>query len=358
MTTKNSEYKSLRDISWDVPEPEYRENPALSYSTLSRYEKNGRFDSLSKLYEKLETPSLTFGQMVDTIITDGMDEFNNKFLVVDNNLDSDTAAIIKEIHNQYCEFVKEFSELPVDWVGDTAKSMGFWPADKWSNEARYKGLMKKGNIAEYWDILNASKDKYVISVDTYNKGLACVEALKTSDATKWYFGDDNNDGLERLYQLKFKTNINGVDYRVMADEIIVCHEEKWIRMIDLKSSHNLEWNFFKSFIDFNYHIQARLYAKVLSEVIKNDDYFKDFKILDYHFIVVNNNTMTPCPLVWEYNDTFKRGTLTYGKNNQIVCRDPLEIGQELNKYLTDPQTVPFDISLTQPNNITMKLKEL
>lgn len=52
--------KSLKDISWNVSEETYRADPALSYSTLARYEREG-FNNLDKLFDRLETPSLTFG---------------------------------------------------------------------------------------------------------------------------------------------------------------------------------------------------------------------------------------------------------------------------------------------------------
>lgn len=51
------ERKSLRDISWQVDEPTYRADPALSYSTLARYEREG-FNNLDKLFDRIETPSL------------------------------------------------------------------------------------------------------------------------------------------------------------------------------------------------------------------------------------------------------------------------------------------------------------
>ena len=68
--------KSLKDISWDVTEEVYREDPALSYSTLARYEREG-FNNLSKLFNRIETPSLTFGSAVDSIITGGQEEFDD-----------------------------------------------------------------------------------------------------------------------------------------------------------------------------------------------------------------------------------------------------------------------------------------
>ena len=76
------EKKSLREISWQVSEEEYRADPALSYSTLARYEREG-FNNLDKLFERIETPSLTFGSAVDSIITGGQSEFDERFLVAE-----------------------------------------------------------------------------------------------------------------------------------------------------------------------------------------------------------------------------------------------------------------------------------
>ena len=67
--------KEFKAISWLVPESEYREDKALSYSTLSTYEKGG-FYAISTLSEKKESPSLLLGSIVDCIITDGENAFN------------------------------------------------------------------------------------------------------------------------------------------------------------------------------------------------------------------------------------------------------------------------------------------
>ena len=52
--------KSLKDVSWLVSEDTYRQDSALSYSTLAKYERGG-FNSLSTLFDKVESPSLLFG---------------------------------------------------------------------------------------------------------------------------------------------------------------------------------------------------------------------------------------------------------------------------------------------------------
>ena len=78
-----------------------------------------------------------------------------------------------------------------------------------------------------------------------------------------------------------------------------------------------------------------------------DDYFKDFKLLDYRFIVVNNID-NPVPLVWEFGKTKDVGTITLGYKEY---RDPEAIGEELTYYLKESPKVPRGISIDKTNSI-------
>ena len=75
-----------------------------------------------------------------------------------------------------------------------------------------------------------------------------------------------------------------------------------------------------------YMIQARLYWRLLRATMDEDDYFKDFKLEDYRFIVVNKESLTP--LVWEFEDTAKMGALYYGKD-----RTDIVIGRKCFVYV-------------------------
>ena len=80
-----------------------------------------------------------------------------------------------------------------------------------------------------------------------------------------------------------------------------------------------------------------------------DEYFKDFKLLDYEFIVVNRKTLVP--LVWKCPFTQAEGTLSLGKNNQIVLRSPFEIGEELSYYLNEKPIIPNGINWDKSNDL-------
>lgn len=346
--------KNLKDISWDVPESEYRQDPALSYSTLAKFERGG-FSSLAHLFDKVDSSSLTFGSAVDSIITGGMKEFNERFKVCDFSITDGGVSVCKLLASKYGDTYKEFGDIPEDIVSAVAQEAGFWKDPKWDKK-RYSEVLKTGNVNLFYESL-VNSDLTIIDRKTYDDVLNSVRALKSSDSTRFYFADNSPfDEIERYYQLKFKATLNGIDYRIMADLIMVDHKNKTIQMIDLKTSGHNEWDFYKSFVDWGYNWQARLYSRVFKANIKNDEYFKDFTMLPYLFIVVNRNSLTP--LVWRYEDTFKEGTLTYGKNNTIEMRDPEEIGRDLHKYLTDNPKVPIGITTDSPNSITQYLSSL
>ena len=336
--------KELYDISWQVDEPTYRADPALSYSTLSTYEYLG-FNGLDNLFDKKDTPSLTLGSVVDTIITGGTDEFNRLYAVIDINLTDGGMDTCKQLLSMHLPF-NDFNEIPESIVSQAAKTAGFWQSDKW-DKRRYSEVLKTGNVAEYYNAQRQS-DKTIISTETYQDALNMVNALRESPATAKYFaGNDEMSPVRRYYQLKFKLSYNGVNYRNMADLIVVNYENKTIIPVDLKTSSSPEWDFEKSFVKWHYYIQARLYWRIIEANLLKDDYFKDFTLCPYRFIVVNKSTLTP--LVWEFPLTQSVGKLITEDGKEI--RDPFDIGEELQGYLNLRPKVPNGINMNGINTI-------
>lgn len=346
--------KSLRDISWQVSEEEYRADPALSYSTLARYEREG-FNNLDKLFDRIETPSLTFGSAVDSIITGGQKEFDERFMVAEfPSIPDSIVKIIKSLYKQYAGTYRSLLNIPDNSIIRETEDQNYQM--NWKPETRAKVIREKGT--DYYNLLFVAGDRCIIDTQTYQDVVNAVKALKESKSTQLYFADDNpfEPDIERLYQLKFKGEFGGITYRNMADLIIVNHKEKWVKPVDLKTSSHTEWDFYKSFVDWRYDIQARLYWAIIRQNMDKDGYFKDFKLLDYDFIVVNRRTLVP--LVWTCPFTQAAGKLKFGKNGQIEMRSPFVIGEELNSYLTSRPKVPIGISETGTNDLRDWLNEL
>lgn len=345
--------KSLYDISWQVSEEKYRADKALSYSTLARYEREG-FNNLDKLFDRVETPSLTFGSAVDSIITGGQNEFDERFMVAEfPSIPDSIIKIVKSLYKQYAGENRSLLDISDNSIIRETESQGYQM--NWKPETRAKVIKEKGS--EYYNLLFVAGDRCILDTKTYQDVCNAVRALKESESTKFYFAEDNPfDDIERFYQLKFKGEFDGITYRNMADLIIVNHKEKWVKPVDLKTSSHTEWDFYKSFVDWRYDIQARLYWAIIRQNMDKDEYFKDFKLLDYDFIVVNRRTLTP--LVWTCSFTQVLGTLTFGEGGHIKYRSPFEIGEELHYYLSSRPKVPKGISDTGANDLKEWLNKL
>lgn len=331
--------KSLKEISWEVPEDIYRQDPALSYSTLARYEREG-FSKVDHLFDKVESPSLLLGSIVDCLITDGQEEFDRRFLVAEFPAIPDSIiTIVKDIFSTYSEVYTSLSNIPDDYIITFAQKYNYQP--NWRPETRAKVIREKGS--EYYNLLYLSTDKTIVDTETYKVATDMVDALKNSPITGSYFSPDNpfDDTIGKYYQLKFKATLHNVDYRCMADLITVNYKDKIIYPIDLKTSFKHEYEFYKSFIDWNYQIQARLYWRIIRNNLDRDEYFKDFKLDDYRFIVVSRDLH---PLVWYFHNTTALGELVYGRHNNIIMRDPEEIGMELRKILDNKPIYPEGIT--------------
>jgi len=318
--------KSLYDISWKVDEQTYRKDSSLSYSIIAKYERevvSGKI-TIDHLFDRVESKSLSLGSAVDSIITGGLNEFNQQFVVSNNHYTDGMIKIAMQIiaDGTYNDVAK----IPIDTLNQIAKRAGYYVK---SDAKRLSELQKMdlSLIQDYIKLKKHNPSKTILDSKDWNSVFNAVHALKNDSKTKWYFGD-NDDSLERLYQLKFKACINGVPYRCMPDLIIIDHENKIIYPIDLKTSSHLEKDFYMSFTDWSYWIQAELYASILRRNLDNDEYFKDFRIVPYRFIVVNFQSCQP--EVWEFEDTFKYQTLEY---EQKTMRHAFEIGRELYNNL-------------------------
>lgn len=345
--------KSLRNISWLVDESTYRADSALSYSILSKYERIG-FNGLSDLFSPISTASTIYGQAVDSIITGGQNEFDERFMVAEfPSIPDSIIKIVKSLYKQYAGENRSLLDISDNSIIRETESQGYQM--NWKPETRAKVIKEKGS--EYYNLLFVAGDRCILDTKTYQDVCNAVRALKESESTKFYFAKDNPfDDIERFYQLKFKGEFDGITYRNMADLIIVNHKEKWVKPVDLKTSSHTEWDFYKSFVDWRYDIQARLYWAIIRQNMDKDEYFKDFKLLDYDFIVVNRRTLTP--LVWTCSFTQALGTLTFGKGGHIKYRSPFEIGEELHYYLSSRPKVPKGISDTGANDLKEWLNKL
>lgn len=336
------ERKKLTDVSLNWDEERYRAT-GMHHSTLSRFANEG-FEGLDKLFDKIKSPSLTFGSAVDCLVTEGSQAFNDAFEIAEYKVSDKGIKIINELYNLYGKEYKEFDYIPNDIVSAVAKSCDFWQGDKWDNK-RYSEVLNCGDVAKYYNIL--ASEKNTLDVETASKVFACVDKLRTSEATKKYFGPNKDTDIERFYQVIFCEEIDGITYAIKFDEVIVNHKNKEIQLVDLKTTGKKETLFAGSVITYRYDIQARLYYQVIKRALKKDDFFKDYKILtDFHFVVINKDNLDP--LVFSFPASAE-GEMKI--TDRVIFKDPFTIAKELNTFLIDKDALPRNIKRTEPNDI-------
>ena len=340
--------ETLFDISLQITEPEYRALPAYSYSTISRYYREG-FSKVSSLFDKQSTPSLVFGSMVDALITGGQKEFDDSFFVATfpNLSDALKSVVISlfESNKDTCSSLSEVSDNAVLAAAEVHKLY-----TSWKDQTRINKIKELGS--QYYKLLFICGDRLIISSDDYEDCLKCVNALKTSPATRNFFSNNNpfTSVVEKFYQLKFAGHYNNIPLRAMSDLIMVNHEKKEIILCDLKTSFKPEYEFYKSFIEWNYFWQAQIYYYVIRQNLDKHPIYKDYKLSDCVFIVVSRNTRTP--LTWFYSDTKDDVFVKEGKTmswKKTLC--------ELNDVLTKRPKLPVGIMEDKPNDIMKWINE-
>lgn len=326
--------KSFKELSWNVTEEEYRADPAISYSTLARFHREG-FENIDHLFDTVSSSSLTFGSMVDTLLTDGEQAFNDRFYVsTQPAIEPAIAEIVKTIF-LYEDKYNSLVDVPTEMIEGAINYVNYQP--RWKMETRVNNVLSKG--ASYYDSLILSNGKEIVSSQERDDAFACVDILRTDPKTKYYFAKDNPfDEVERLYQLKFKGEYEGIAMRCMADLIIVDHKNKIVIPCDLKTSFKPEYKFYKSFIEWRYYIQAQSYWYQIRAAMDKDPYFKDFKLLDYRFIVICNKTRNP--LVWEWPFTQCQTDIEI---NGVIIPNWRGIIKDLNYYLHYIPKTPIGI---------------
>jgi len=289
---------TLQETNLNIPEKEYHDNPALSYSILSRYDRDG-YESLLTLDKPVSSPSLTFGSLVDCLITQPEEEFNNRYVVATLPVLSETViAIMNTLINQCVE--KHFIMVQDEVILSVLNQFNY--CSNYKDATRITKIREQGTL--YYNVKKSSEDKEIISVELLKTAQDCVEALRNSTLTGMYFSDNNPFSMEKIYQLQLlgTEDENQIPIKAMLDLVMIDHENKKIYPCDLKTSKSI-YTFEESFYKYRYYIQAELYTYLLSKTIKEKcPELQDYAIQPYRFIVIDRTIFKPIVFEWTIPD--------------------------------------------------------
>lgn len=261
----------------------YREYPAINYSYLSKLATD---PSTVNKEHKVEGDGVTFGDVLDILLTQGQEEFDRQYIV----------ATIERPVGQMGEFVdilyQEFQD-DIDEAGEIAYEKVGFKRDSW--EKVQKRFEKEGK--DYFHFLLESTGKKVIDPETLMKVHKAIDTLKNHEFTWSYFSEkvDPIKNVEELYQLPIEFDLKGYKCKSLLDKVIIDHINKTIQPLDIKTMSDYVSTFSISFQKWKYYLQAAFYTEGLKQK------YPDYEIKPFKFIVISSQQLDK-PLVYTCTD--------------------------------------------------------
>ena len=306
---------------------EYRDSPAIDQSSLKKL-LSGMKEFLSEREEKITEPMI-IGSAVDTILTGEEGDFEELFYISSCPKPSDLlCSILQEVLDR-----SQDKQLPLEdnqqILEEVIEAFSYQP--NWKIATRVNKVLEN---AAYYESLQKSLDKVVISEEQLSIITSIVDSLRTNMITESFFAREkyaNNLNWDIYYQLPIYWSYQGIDCKGLLDIVIVRKEEgivKDVIPIDLKIIMDKVLNFHNNARLRRYDIQGSYYTDglLLSNSLPfevNENTIRNFKF------VVESYTETGTPLLLESSDEF----LEIGRNGlpEIVI-DGRVVRQEILGY--------------------------
>lgn len=304
--------KSIKDLAWNVSEEEYRADSAVSYSTLSQFDREG-VSCIPHLKDKKDSQALRFGSLTDTLMTEP-ETLEQKFVIADFFRPSDTITkIVTNIWDNCDKTITRLEKVNPELILLYINEENY--QTNWKDATRINKIIEEGQ--EYFSLLKLSENKILMSQYDYNSAVECVDTLKMSNFTgKYFYVSPLTPHIEGHFQLKFRLVLGKYAIRCMFDRIIVDHKAKTIQPVDLKTTGKPEEGFEESFEGWRYYLQSSMYSYILRKLCEKDEYFKDFTVLPFIFVCINRYSLKP--LAWVDENSVYDRSVRLNKEGKIM----------------------------------------
>src|SRR5690606_37531301 len=111
---------------------------------------------------------------------------------------------------------------------------------------------------------------------------------ETHPYSKYIFKNE----MERHNQFKFNIEYKGFVLRGIIDKIIIDHETKTVRLIDLKTGKGPVDEFTSSFIKWRYYLQEAVYVKAFTKICEMLK-LKGYTLLPFQFLYIGRTEKLP-----------------------------------------------------------------
>ena len=125
-------------------------------------------------------------------------------------------SITKVLFSRYGDTHRRIDTIDDEIISSVAVDNGYYAGNSYK-ATRVKKVKESCN--EYYSLLALAGDKIILSQRDYNDMSICVDELRTNSITKNFFNIDPWDNnIEKVFQLKFRAEWNGIPVRCMFDK--------------------------------------------------------------------------------------------------------------------------------------------
>lgn len=256
----------------------------LSYSRISNFYKFGPSSLLERV--KIKGEGVMIGSLTDDLLYSKMvdkNHFKKKYYICDGNKPTATLGKLIDI------IIENKNKKPSkEEVLDIVKKNSYLSSTK-KEELLIENFDKK----EFWEYLDShykSKGRLLIGSLDYSLAEELVSILRTHENSKHIF--DIKPNLSTIYQFPVKFEFKGFLLRGLIDFVIIDHDKKTIKFIDLKTGKDSYDFFVSSLLKFRYDLQEAVYTLAFEEVKKSLD-LKDYTLENFEFLYISRSEKIP-----------------------------------------------------------------
>lgn len=257
----------------------------LSYSLIKSFSEEGPSVLITRTNKF--TKSLDYGTKLDDFISLTKDQFNEKYLVVqNNNIKGDLFTLAQLVAKQNFkpanteELVLMLQNKILQIISDN---------QLFKRMKIRESIIKKFHHSEFYKFVtfcHNNPNKIFISPEEYRKLIAAQSSLFTHKSTKKYFNCEN---CEELYQVEVNFHYKGRNIKCILDKVIIDHKNKTIQGLDLKSGSPKATEFMINFFKYKYYMQGAIYEKALREFVLTFENLEGYKIEPFKYIYIPTN---------------------------------------------------------------------
>lgn len=262
----------------NMSEKEYENSTAVNYSLLKLLNDHPlkAKNYIDKTYH-IESDSLTWGSLIDCLLTCPKELENIFYITEENKLPKDKMKLWAD---QVWLLSKENINLIDDNIILESRKIAEYDA-RLKNDSAIEKFKKEA--IPYINILNVAEKKEIITIELLNEANSVIEKVKSNKFLIDFFNKRQTDNsiVEFQYCLNFDLNVNNIQTLCKAkiDQLIINNDMAII--IDYKTCKSID-DFIDSYKKYRYYLQAAMYCEAIKTI-------KTIKYITFYFITINRN---------------------------------------------------------------------